>query len=85
MLVHTWFFLACLPVVSHVWGRVGQGKEPACPFGAVPCGLSVPGMAQPLPLAVALLRGRFPKPGRIPGGCCALVSVGEAPNSLSQA
>ncbi|XP_077043417.1 collagen alpha-1(XX) chain [Agelaius phoeniceus] len=26
MLIHTWFFLACLPVVSHVWGRVGQGS-----------------------------------------------------------
>uniref|UniRef100_H0ZAW9 Collagen type XX alpha 1 chain n=1 Tax=Taeniopygia guttata TaxID=59729 RepID=H0ZAW9_TAEGU len=26
MLMHTWFFLACLPVVSHVWGRVGQGS-----------------------------------------------------------
>uniref|UniRef100_A0A8C5TCW1 Collagen alpha-1(XX) chain n=1 Tax=Malurus cyaneus samueli TaxID=2593467 RepID=A0A8C5TCW1_9PASS len=26
MLLHTWFFLACLPVVSHVWGRAGQGS-----------------------------------------------------------
>ncbi|XP_062360948.1 collagen alpha-1(XX) chain [Cinclus cinclus] len=26
MLIHTWFFLACLPMVSHVWGRVGQGS-----------------------------------------------------------
>ncbi|OWK56567.1 Collagen alpha-1(XX) chain [Lonchura striata] len=26
MLIHTWFFLACLPVLSHVWGRVGQGS-----------------------------------------------------------
>ncbi|NWY68605.1 COKA1 protein, partial [Erithacus rubecula] len=26
MLIHSWFFLACLPVVSHVWGRVGQGS-----------------------------------------------------------
>ncbi|RLV97492.1 hypothetical protein DV515_00011707 [Chloebia gouldiae] len=26
MLIHTWFLLACLPVVSHVWGRVGQGS-----------------------------------------------------------
>ncbi|KAJ7417494.1 Collagen alpha-1(XX) chain [Willisornis vidua] len=26
MLIHTWFFFACLPVVSHVWGRAGQGS-----------------------------------------------------------
>lgn len=30
MLIHTCFFFACLPVASHVWGRVGQGKEPSC-------------------------------------------------------
>lgn len=37
MLIHTCFFFACLPVASHVWGRVGQGKEP----WAIPCGLVV--------------------------------------------
>uniref|UniRef100_A0A8B9RR36 Collagen alpha-1(XX) chain n=1 Tax=Accipiter nisus TaxID=211598 RepID=A0A8B9RR36_9AVES len=26
MLIHTCFFFACLPVASHVWGRVGQGS-----------------------------------------------------------
>uniref|UniRef100_A0A663MU80 Collagen alpha-1(XX) chain n=1 Tax=Athene cunicularia TaxID=194338 RepID=A0A663MU80_ATHCN len=26
MLIHTCFFIACLPVASHVWGRVGQGS-----------------------------------------------------------
>ncbi|XP_074965293.1 collagen alpha-1(XX) chain isoform X3 [Phalacrocorax aristotelis] len=26
MLIHACFFFACLPVVSHVWGRVGQGS-----------------------------------------------------------
>uniref|UniRef100_A0A672UI40 Collagen alpha-1(XX) chain n=1 Tax=Strigops habroptila TaxID=2489341 RepID=A0A672UI40_STRHB len=26
MLIHTCFFLACLPVVSHVWGHAGQGS-----------------------------------------------------------
>ncbi|KAF4795759.1 Collagen alpha-1(XX) chain [Turdus rufiventris] len=26
MLIHTWLFLAWLPVVSHVWGRAGQGS-----------------------------------------------------------
>lgn len=55
MLIHTWFFLACLPVVSHVWGRVGQGKEPACPRGVDPCGLAAPGTAQPFLLAVTPL------------------------------
>lgn len=58
MLIHTCFFLACLPVVSHVWGHAGQGKEPACPrSGQFPMVWLSSGLAQPLlkpfPLAAA--------------------------------
>lgn len=87
MLIHTCFFFACLPLVSHVWGRVGQGKEPTCPRpGLFPAVWLSPALAQPLPepfpVAVAPRGGTFPITRRIPGGCCALVSDGEALNSL---
>lgn len=84
MLIHAWFFLACLPVVSHVWGRVGQGKELPALLGLFP-EFACPGTAQPFLLAGTALTGTFPEPGIIPGGCWALLSAGEAPKSLSQA
>lgn len=37
MLIHTWLFLAWLPVVSHVWGRAGQGKDALPLWGCSLC------------------------------------------------
>lgn len=75
MLIHTWFFLACLPVLSHVWGRVGQGKEPACPCEAVPCGLSVPWDSPALPVGSGttvrgIPKGRLDFRGLLCSGVC---------------
>lgn len=60
MLIHTCFFFACLPVVSHVWGRVGQGKE----SWAIPSGLVVtcvsPALARALPGGSGTALGDIP-------------------------